>query len=61
MKRYKVCETTDAFEEPYAIWDNQEDRYYVLEGMVQTFISRRAADRYRKLLSGKKDDKAGQE
>lgn len=34
MRRYEVCETTEVFEEPYTIWDNQEHRYYVLEGLI---------------------------
>ncbi|MDE7308800.1 MAG: hypothetical protein K2N61_09120 [Lachnospiraceae bacterium] len=55
MRRYEVCETTDAFEEPYAIWDNQKDGYYVLDGLIQTFVSRKAADRYQRQLSGEKD------
>lgn len=46
MERYMICETTDAFEEPYAIWDNIKEEYFSVDGVVQTFISRQLADEY---------------
>lgn len=35
--RYEVCHTSDAFDEPYAIYDRETDDYYVSDGIVQTF------------------------
>lgn len=35
--RYEVCQTSDAFDEPYAIYDRETDDYYVSDGIVQTF------------------------
>ncbi|MDE6850903.1 MAG: hypothetical protein K2J67_00220, partial [Lachnospiraceae bacterium] len=35
--RYEVCHTSDAFDEPYAIYDRETDDYYVSGGTVQTF------------------------
>ena len=35
--RYEVCHTSDAFDEPFAIYDRETDDYYVSDGIVQTF------------------------
>lgn len=60
MRRYEVCETTDAFEKPYAIWDNTKNNYYASDGIIQTFEHKKSADRYQKMLSEKKDYKRSQ-
>ena len=44
LARYETVLTLDAFEEPFAVWDNKEDDYYVLDGMVQTFETEEEAD-----------------
>ncbi len=44
LDRYETVLTSDAFEEPFAVWDNKEDDYYVLDGMVQTFETEEEAD-----------------
>ena len=46
-KRFSVIETSDAFEEPFAIWDNEKEDYYVTEdGTVPTFESEEEAVGY---------------
>ena len=46
-KRFSVIETSDAFEEPFAIWDNEKEDYYVTEdGTVPTFESEEEAAGY---------------
>ena len=42
--RYETVLTSDAFEEPFAVWDNKEADYYVLDGIVQTFETEEEAD-----------------
>lgn len=48
--RFEVTETSDAFDEPLAIYDNLHDRYYTIENHVQTFTE---ADRDKALLLAK--------
>lgn len=37
-ERFSVTETSDAFEEPFAVWDNEKEDYHVSEdGTVPTF------------------------
>lgn len=44
---YAVTETTDAFEEPYAIWDNQSGAYYKTpDGDIPTFGDEQEAAAY---------------
>lgn len=58
MRRYKVCEMIDVFEEPYAIWDNTENIYYAFDEIIQTFISKKAAERYQRQPSKKENGRA---
>lgn len=44
LNRYETVLTSDAFEESFAVWDNKEDDYYVLDGIVQTFETEEEAD-----------------
>lgn len=44
-ERFTVTETTDAFTEPYAVWDNETQDYYVAgDGTVPTFAEPEEAD-----------------
>ena len=44
-ERFTVTETTDAFTEPYAVWDNETQDYYVAgDGTVPTFAAPEEAD-----------------
>ena len=45
--RFLVTETTDAFTEPFAVWDNEKQDYYVAgDGTVPTFATQEEADAY---------------
>ncbi len=35
--RYAVELTSDSFEEPFVIVDKQEEKYYSVDGIIQTF------------------------
>ena len=42
---FTVAETTDAFEDPYAIWDNRKREYFIdQDGTIPTFKSRKEAE-----------------
>ena len=52
-ERFTVTETTDAFTEPYAIWDNETQDYYVAgDGTVPTFTAIEEADIFCGKLNG---------
>ena len=47
QNRYSVTETSDAFEEPFAVWDNEGEDYYITEdGTIPTFETAREASEY---------------
>ena len=46
FKRYAVEETSDAFEEPFIIRDQQTGRYYDLDDLYQTFETREEAEAF---------------
>ena len=46
FKRYAVEETSDAFEEPFIIRDQQTGRYYDLDDIYQTFETREEAEAF---------------
>ena len=43
-ERYKVTETSDAFEEPFAVEDSETGEYVAIDGNVQTFESMEEAE-----------------
>ena len=46
-ERFSVIETSDAFEEPFAVWDNEKEDYHVSEdGTVPTFETVEEATEY---------------
>ncbi len=46
-ERFSVTETSDAFEEPFAVWDNEKEDYHVAEdGTVPTFETVEEAAEY---------------
>lgn len=49
--RYTAIETSDAFEEPFAVYDKLTARYYSLDGVVQTFETLEAAQESASALS----------
>ena len=52
-ERFTVTETTDAFTEPYAVWDNETQDYYVAgDGTVPTFSASEEADIFCGKLNG---------
>ena len=52
-ERFTVTETTDAFTEPYAVWDNETQDYYVSgDGTVPTFATPEEADAYCQRVNG---------
>ena len=52
-ERFIVTETTDAFTEPYAVWDNETQDYYVAgDGTVPTFTAIEEADIFCGKLNG---------
>lgn len=52
-ERFTVTETTDAFTEPYAVWDNETQDYYVAgDGTVPTFTAIEEADIFCGKLNG---------
>lgn len=63
--RFLVTETTDAFTEPFAVWDNEKQDYYVAgDGTVPTFATQEEADAYadriNEDISGEKEAVTGQ-
>lgn len=50
--RYTAIETSDAFEEPFAVYDKLTAQYYRLDGVVQTFDTLEAAQDSASALSG---------
>ena len=47
QNRYSVTETSDAFEESFAVWDNEREDYYITEdGTVPTFETAGEASEY---------------
>ena len=45
--RFSVTETSDAFTEPFAVWDNEKQDYYVVgDGTVPTFATQEEAGAY---------------
>ena len=46
FKRYAVEETSDAFEEPFIVRDQQTGRYYDLDDIYQTFETREEAEAF---------------
>ena len=52
-ERFTVTETTDAFTEPYAVWDNETQDYYVAgDGTVPTFTAIEEVDIFCGKLNG---------
>ena len=52
-ERFTVTETTDAFTEPYAVWDNKTQDYYMAgDGTVPTFAAPEEADIFCGKLNG---------
>ena len=51
FKRYAVEETSDAFEEPFIIRDQQTGRYYDLDDIYQTFETREEAEAFAERLN----------
>ena len=51
-ERYKVTETSDAFEEPFAVEDNKSGEYVAIDGNVQTFESAEDAEKLSADLNG---------
>lgn len=52
-ERFTVTEPTDAFTEPYAVWDNETQDYYVAgDGTVPTFTAIEEADIFGGKLNG---------
>lgn len=59
QKRVSVTETSDAFTEPFAVWDNEKEDYHVEEdGAVLTFETKLEAEEY---VSGKNEPEAAVE
>ena len=57
-ERFTVTETTDAFTEPYAVWDNETQDYYVSgDGTVPTFATPEEADAYCQRVNGDLQEK----
>ena len=51
--RYTVTQTTDAFEDPFALWDHQTDEYYRdAYGDIPTFMEESEAAAYLEGLTG---------
>lgn len=51
--RFTVTETSDAFPEPYAVWDNEKQGYYITgDGTVPTFATPGEADIFCHKLNG---------
>ena len=51
--RFTVAETSDAFPEPYAVWDNETQDYYITgDGTVPTFATLDEADIFCHKLNG---------
>ncbi|MDE7425919.1 MAG: DUF3849 domain-containing protein [Lachnospiraceae bacterium] len=47
QNKYSVTETSDAFEQPFAVWDNEREDYYITEdGTVPTFETAGEASEY---------------
>lgn len=47
QNRYSVTETSDAFEQPFAVWDNEREDYYITEdGTIPTFETAGEASEY---------------
>lgn len=57
-ERYKVTETSDAFEEPFAVEDNKSGEYVAIDGNVQTFESAEDAEKLSADLNGVGNEKA---
>ena len=59
QERFSVTETSDAFTEPFAVWDNEKEDYHVEEdGAVPTFETEPEAEEY---VSGKNEPEAAVE
>ena len=57
-ERFTVTETTDAFTEPYAVWDSETQDYYVSgDGTVPTFATPEEADAYCQRVNGDLQEK----
>lgn len=57
-ERFMTTETTDAFTEPYAVWDNETQDYYVAgDGTVPTFAIPEEADIFCDKLNGDSQEK----
>ncbi len=57
-ERYKFTETSDAFEEPFAVEDNKSGEYVAIDGNVQTFESAEDAEKLSADLNGVGNEKA---
>lgn len=44
--RFRVEQTSDAFEEPFTIWDGVNEEYYDADGIIQTFTDENEAEQY---------------
>lgn len=44
--RFRVEQTSDAFEEPFTIWDGVNEKYYDADGIIQTFTDENEAEQY---------------
>ena len=51
--RFEVQETSDAYEEPFAVFDREKGEYYALDGIVQMFLDEKEALRLTQSLNGK--------
>ncbi len=62
--RFSATETSDAFTEPFAVWDNEKQDYYVDgDGTVPTFATQEEADAYADRIndiSGERENVTGQ-
>ncbi|MCM1126638.1 MAG: DUF3849 domain-containing protein [Lachnospiraceae bacterium] len=56
--RFTVTETTDAFAEPFAVWDNEKQDYYVTgDGTLPTFETVEEANAYADRINGIPEEK----
>lgn len=49
--RFRVKQTSDAFEEPFAIWDSGKEDYHDVDGIIQTFSDEHEAGQYLQQIS----------
>ncbi|MCI8409125.1 MAG: DUF3849 domain-containing protein [Lachnospiraceae bacterium] len=62
QSRYSVMETSDAFEQPFAVWDNERGDYYITEdGTVPTFETANEATEYSNRIKETSKEKESKE